>query len=64
MALSVPSSLGSKVPVSIIDWECESGDGSWDPDNMRFCELRSCGIERAAGSCALGCDDSAESIDI
>ncbi len=63
MALSVSHCMGAQVSVSNIDRSHKRSCGRRYSGHLWFCRLRSCGTERAVGSCTFGCDDSTEGID-
>ncbi len=64
MALSVPCSLGSEVPISDSDGTGEGRVGIGYPSDLWICGMRGSGTKRATGSRASGDDDPAESIGI
>jgi len=64
MALSVPWGMGTEIPVSGFDRWCEGGRRERDSSHLRFCRLRSGGVERSTRPCAPGDDGTAQAGDI
>ena len=64
LALSIPRGVGAEVPVSDVDRRGWGGDEAMYTRVLRADALRDQGDECAGGPCALGSDDTTESVGI